>query len=448
MRSRSLAARLSIAVISVQVLSIGIAFACFPLLAPFTSYGLIADRTVRELMAESIDGHRSIIPNAALRSYGDARPTLRYAGADKSGVLRGSDPALAELLRAVAPRMSRPGSAMQLPSGPDRGNAVFLTTAMTATGPVVFATAGNRFGHEDLTSFWRAFLPAILPGYGPVLIAALIVVPLVLSRLLRPVTEAAVRARSLDIAKAERLLPIAGLPVEFEPLCESIDAALAKARYGIEQQRLFFANAAHELRTPIAVIQVQLQRLSTGERERDVILAQFRRLGMLVDQLLNVARLEHADEPMVRLDLAQLARRVAADCVPVALARGVLIACEVPTGPVPINGERRSLENALTAIIDNATKTEPRGGEVVVRVGSDTSLSVIDHGAGFSPEDRLHAFEPFWRKNDDGSGFGLGLASVRRVAEIHGGSASIDDGDGSGTRVTMTFKQGSEKAVP
>ena len=204
-------------------------------------------------------------------------------------------------------------------------------------------------------------------------------------------------------------------------------------------QGLFFANAAHELRTPIAVLQVQLQQLGVGGRERDVLLGQVKRLGLLVDQLLTVARLEYDAARMTNLDLAELARRVAADCVPVALARGVLIACEVPETPVPVTVDRRSVEGATMAIIDNATKAEPVGGEVIVRVDPDGALSVIDHGPGFTAEDRLHAFEPFWRKHDDGSGFGLGLAAVRRVAEIHGGSAWIEGEAGMGTRLTLRF---------
>ena len=233
MRLRSLSARLSVAVVVVQVIGIAIAFACFPLLAPFTSYGLIADRTVRQLVSESIDERHHIRPNEALRRYAKERPTLRFAAADAEGVLDGSDAHLAELLHVVAPRMRLAGSAMQLPRGPNREDNIFLTTVGTVRGAIVFATTGNRFGHEDVASVRQAFLPAILPGYGPVLIAALIVVPLVLSRLLRPVMDAAERARHLDIAKADRLLPIPGLPVEFEPLCAAIDAALAKARAGV-----------------------------------------------------------------------------------------------------------------------------------------------------------------------------------------------------------------------
>ncbi|TPG40582.1 sensor histidine kinase [Sphingomonas koreensis] len=439
MRLRSLSTRLSIAVIAVQAVGIAIAFACFPLLAPFTSYGLIADRTVRQLVSESIAVGHVIHPTDALRHYAQRRPTLRFAAADATGVLKGSDVRLAELLRVVAPRMRSPASAMQLTLGPNRGDRVFVTTVAATGGPIVLATTGNRFGSEDVASFWQAFLPAILPGYGPVLIAALIVVPLVLSRLLRPIMDAAERAWHLDIAKADRLLPIAGLPIEFEPLCAAIDAALAKARDGVIQQGLFFANAAHELRTPIAVMQLQLQQLSVGGRERDVLLGHARRMGLLVDQLLTVARLEHDATRMTTLDLVDLARRVAADCVPVALARGILIACEVPGTPVLVTVDRRSVEGAVMAIIDNATKVEPVGGEVIVKVDSDGALSVIDHGPGLVAEDRLHAFEPFWRKHDDGSGFGLGLAAVRRVTEIHGGSAMIEGDAGSGTRLTLRF---------
>lgn len=435
LRSASLGVRLSVAVASVQLLSVIVALALFPLLGPFTSYGLVADRTARSAVALSIGPAHAIEDRGRLREYRSSRPTLRYAAADSRGVLGGSDPALARLLARVAPQMLQPGSSMELAEGRGR-EAVFVTTVASGAGPIIFATTGNRFGWSDVPSYWLAFLPAVLPGYGPVLLAGLIVLPVVLAGLLRPLRRVAQKVGGFDIEGADTLLPVQGLPVELRPLCEEIDAALARLRGGFARQRLFFANAAHELRTPVAILQAQLQQSVPGSTA-DVALTQVRRLGVLVDQLLSVARLEHAQAEPVRLDLRSLARTAALDCAPVALGKGVLIACEMPDVPIWISGDRGSLHGAVTALIDNAVRVEPRGGEVLVQLDRDGVLSIVDHGPGFSQAERERAFEPFWRRDDDGSGFGLGLAAVRRTAEMHGGSALIADGETGGARLVI-----------
>jgi two-component system sensor histidine kinase QseC len=225
-------------------------------------------------------------------------------------------------------------------------------------------------------------------------------------------------------------LSSAGAPSELVPVVEALNALFARIATLLESERRFTADAAHELRTPIAAIRAQAQvALSENDaaRRHHALAATIEgadRLARLVDQLLTLSRLEAASGPgMERVDLAAIARRVAAEIAPAALAREQSLELDAET-PAPIRGNDPLLGVLVRNLLDNAVRYSPRGARVrvsVAREGGRISLRVEDSGPGMNDADRARLGERFFRAlGTEESGSGLGWSIVRRIAATHG----------------------------
>lgn len=219
--------------------------------------------------------------------------------------------------------------------------------------------------------------------------------------------------------------------------------AVTEARESEAAMRTFLADASHELRTPAAALQATAERLlrdQPARPARDAIEAQLardsRRLGQLVDDLLNLARLDAHEQPRREsLDLGELASAaVAATAISQPPGKVELVS----DGPVPITGDREALLRALGNLLDNASAV---ADTVVVEVSQTTggpTLQVTDDGPGVPADQRERIFEPFVRlRRGPRDGTGLGLAIVRRTIESHGGTISCDASPASGARFTV-----------
>jgi signal transduction histidine kinase len=234
-------------------------------------------------------------------------------------------------------------------------------------------------------------------------------------------------------------------------LVGSLNDLLARLNRALEVQRQFVADAAHELRSPLTAVQLQLQLLKRADSAEERALALERlergvqRSTRLVQQLMTLARQdpqepEQADAPV---DLDRLVREVAADLEPLAQRNGLTLMLD-SRAPLEIRGDQESLRVMLGNLIDNAVRYTPRGGTVTVRAraeGSDALLEVEDSGPGIPADQRDRVFDRFYRvPRQDASeeGSGLGLAIVKRVVDRHRGRISLDTGEaGSGLRVTI-----------
>lgn len=220
------------------------------------------------------------------------------------------------------------------------------------------------------------------------------------------------------------------------------DARRAVER-SLEQQRRFTANAAHELRTPLAVMRARLDGMGPGEAA--ALGPDVDRMGRLVDQLLSVARLEaRLVELEDGVDLRAVARDTVARLFPLALAEGKSIALEVPDAPVTVRGNAFVLEDALRNLIDNALRLTPAGGTVEVAVAVDGGLGagcleVGDRGPGLPHSLRDQLFEPFVHGRERREGAGLGLAIVAETAALHGGTVAAANRPGGGASFRLTL---------
>jgi two-component system sensor histidine kinase QseC len=246
-------------------------------------------------------------------------------------------------------------------------------------------------------------------------------------------------------------LEVADPPAEVAPLVESLNRLLARVRASIEGERRFTADAAHELRTPIAAVRAhaEVARAATAEGERraaaDSILAGCDRAAHAIDQLLTLARLDPADAGGRReaCDLREVARQVLADLAPVALARGIEV--ELAAGPpVVMAGSPGLLAILVRNLVDNAVRYSPAGASArvdVARAGAVARLVVTDQGPGVAPADRPALGQRFRRLGASReTGSGLGLSIVARIAELHRATVHFRDGPGGrGLCVVVEF---------
>jgi len=280
------------------------------------------------------------------------------------------------------------------------------------------------------------------------LIAALLT--LALRRALAPLSSAAseVTARSVE---ALHPIPMASHPAELHLLIAAINDLMARLGSALALQRHFLADAAHELRTPITALRLQLQLLErAGDESQRAAAQQELRAGVaraqhLVEQLLQLSRLE-PDTPALKrepVDLAELARTTVGRFSARAEDLGIDLGAAAP-GPVTVTGDAQQLTVLLDNLVENALRYTPRGGKVDVSAlwqGSVPCLAVADTGPGIPAAEREHVFDRFYRSAGSGAanGSGLGLAIVRAVAQRHGAQVALGDAPGAGLRVTVLF---------
>ena len=293
-------------------------------------------------------------------------------------------------------------------------------------------------------SAWRTVLPLLL-------IAPLAAIGIwwLAAKNLAPLERLAADLRSRD---AQSLAPVAtaGLPDELSPLARSLNQLLERLGHALDRQRAFVADAAHELRSPLTALRLQLELLgrardeSGREAAREAIGDGIERASRLVEQLLALARNEPgaAALTMQPVDLAELTRRALAETVGLAQSRHIDFELDAEA-PVPLQGDAVSLGLLVRNLADNAVRYSPAGSTVVVSVSADAEgalLRIDDAGPGIPEADRGRVFDRFVRRAEGGEqGSGLGLAIVRSVAALHGASVALDRSPMGGLRVDVRF---------
>lgn len=304
--------------------------------------------------------------------------------------------------------------------------------------------------HMAQESAAKLLLPLLLLS---ALVAALVV--FALRRGLQPLAHA---ARDIAARSAMALHPVAdaGVPSEVAPLVASINDLIARLGHAFSAQRRFMADAAHELRSPLTALRLQLQLLKTSgdEASRAAALAALDqgivRSQRLIEQLLQVARSEPDGEPtcLADVELGELARSVVsaacvkADRLQIDLGANVL-------DEVSVRGDRDQLAVLLTNLVENALRYTPPGGVVdvaVARRDGAAVASVIDDGPGIPAHERERVFDRFYRGQGaqaiarDGTGSGLGLAIVRAIAQRHAAQVTLHTpASGRGLEVRVAF---------
>jgi signal transduction histidine kinase len=245
-------------------------------------------------------------------------------------------------------------------------------------------------------------------------------------------------------------LPTSGLPDEVAPLVGALNGLLGRLGASLGAQRAFVADAAHELRSPLTALKLQMQLLLRAPDEAarvaaaGALTAGIDRAARLVEQLLALARAEPGAPAVahVPVDLGEVVRAAVAEMVPFANARGTRIELFAET-PVSVVGDATALTALVRNLTDNALRYAPAGSRVELRVSLDESvptLHVDDAGPGIAPADRERVFDRFYRHAaGDESGSGLGLAIVRGIAKQHHASVTLGESKLGGLSVVVRF---------
>jgi len=313
-----------------------------------------------------------------------------------------------------------------MPQGP-----LLLDVVLRDRAPSLIDGLVNEWGDE--------ILPLLLPVLG----TALLIGVWTIRRSLAPLARVADAASAITPRETGVRLPSDDLPAELVPLVTAVNDALDRLADGFRHQREFAADAAHELRTPLAVLSAHIETLpdksAAASLKQD--LAGMRRL---VDQMLAVAELDarplHVDS---EIDLAALAVELATAMAPLCLAQHRDLAVTGAEHPIRVHGDGAALRRALRNLIENAIAHSPERSAIEIHLadaaaGRGAMMSVRDQGPGFAPADRARVTQRFYRgRRAKGPGAGLGLAIVERIMTVHGGRLEIGAAPGGGAEVTL-----------
>ncbi|MFD4840049.1 ATP-binding protein [Achromobacter sp. NPDC058515] len=309
---------------------------------------------------------------------------------------------------------------------------------------VQFAKSAAQFRAEATARMWN--------GLGLLTLIFLLLTAatwLVMRRAFRAVDrarETILNRTDMDLAP----LPTAGMPGELRPFIASINHLLGRLSASLERERRFLADAAHELRTPLAALSAyaELAARSDTEAARTQAVHKLRdvatRTSRLAEQLLDQARIQAQNEPPTDvLELARLAEMIVRDSEALAARKGQRITLDAQ--PATVVGGLDALGILLRNLLDNALRYTPAGGRVAVASralpGGGAQLSVADNGPGIAPAERERVFDRFYRAPGAlESGSGIGLSLVALIAANHGARIDWEPGlDGRGVGLTVTF---------
>ncbi len=363
--------------------------------------------------------------------YSQGLEGLSYAVKDDSGHVllgsgRDSDAAHVPLAQALS-------------DTPVNGAQVYgVAVKSSPTGPWVAVAQNAQYPDVIFDDIVADYLSRI-GGFTVAILALLLVVDIVIiRRALRPVVEASRIASAIDPKRTDLRLPLKDLPRELVPLIVAVNEGLDRLEKGIKLQKEFTADAAHELRTPLAVLRVRINSLPHQE-QFFALKADIEVMSHVVSQLLEIAELENPtlkiDE---RVDLYAVAADVVSMVAPVAIGQGKEVAL---TGENAwVRGNQAMVFRAIRNLVDNAVKHTEAGSEVLVDVQAGGIVRVLDRGPGVPQTERALMVRRFWRARRDQEGAGLGLSIVSRIAELHGARLGIADRDGGGAVFSLAFK--------
>ncbi len=263
------------------------------------------------------------------------------------------------------------------------------------------------------------------------------IVPRLVRRNMHPITSVADAASRIEAGKTGQRLPEGTAPIEVAPLIRTVNGALDRLDDWTTSQRRFIADAAHELRTPITVLQVRLDGLPPGKITNE-LKEDCARLARLANRLLQIERVRSRTTPLAQTDLSALVQRAAVQFAPRALDAGVEIAFDAASSTVMVQADADAIEDAVTNLLDNAVRHGKSPIEIAVNAGASPSVDVIDSGGGIAEDFASRMFEPFVGTPGRG-GAGLGLTLVAEIMQAHNGRVFQQTLPGGKTRFRLQF---------
>ncbi|WP_312364680.1 HAMP domain-containing sensor histidine kinase [Ensifer sp.] len=422
-----------------------------------------AIKHLSEAVARDDGGGLYVRDTEELRAFRDDFPSLWFVIRDGAGhmVRQGSvPPAYAAAGGALMTNIGR--ATLRFDQGDRRPEAAFANVDTDAGRVQILAssiasrdendgleveisvnvdTAKDANGNPD----WLRVLPVLallilgllLPIILVMGVATLVTTPAVVRRSLAGLISTADQAGRIDIDNRAVQLETARVPTEIAPMVHAFNNALSRLDEGYDQRNRFLTDAAHELRTPIAILRTRAELLQEDPQSAS-LRKDIERLSHLAQQLLDRQVLEHGSGSRETVDLAALARTIAADFAPLAFEAGYELDFEArTTRPVPVLVQAQQIEQAVANLLRNAVEHGGNRGTITVLVDADGGIEIHDEGPGIPEAERDRVFEPFYRLRPRSSGAGLGLNLAREIARLHAGRVDILFGAWVGARIRL-----------
>lgn len=282
-------------------------------------------------------------------------------------------------------------------------------------------------------------LPIVLLILAVLCAMTFIAMPQIIGSAISGLQRAAERASHINIKMRGTRLPTTDLPTEVAILVEAVNAALERLDEGYARQERFIADAAHELRTPIAILQNRIELVGTEDGHR--LLLDVQRLANLAEQLLDLQRLDSQDTAFGTVNLVSICRQVIADLAPMAISSGYEPVFDAESETICVQADASSIERAVINLFQNAIAHGGGHGTIHIKVLSTFRIEVSDDGPGIPDDRRDWILEPFHRLKPMDQGSGLGLSLVREIMRRHGGSVGIGASESGGACFTLSFPE-------
>jgi two-component system, OmpR family, sensor histidine kinase TctE len=448
-RPRSLQVQLALSLAALYVAATAIAVAGIVYQAYSTADALSTEdlnRRARHLanvvVADSTGEAKAELPDWLAALYRSGR--FLYAARLPAGkVIAASNDEVADLVSRLPVPGEQPAYFRLTHFGAAARDYYGLTARVDSrVGPLWVTIARAADDDELVHSLLREFVFNIAWLVPLVAAATLAIGVVAIRRGLRPLRQASARAATIEPGSISVRLPVEDVPSEVQPLVAAMNQALDRLEKGFAMQRRFTADAAHELRTPLAILTGAIEHLAASH-DVAMLKSDVARMNRLVEQLLSVARLDAiALDVSGQVDLCSLAKDVVTYLAPVAVVSKRALAAQGTDGQVLVKGNRHALEDAVRNLVENAITHTVPGSEVVVEVDPKGGVRVADRGPGIAADERERIFDRFWRgKGSKAQGSGLGLAIVTEIMKAHHGSVEVDANPGGGSVFTLVFPE-------
>jgi signal transduction histidine kinase len=315
----------------------------------------------------------------------------------------------------------------------DVGKSRFFDASIPVTvdSETLWVQLSQDQAHRDvlIDDIVAEFLPHVAWVIVPILLALLGIDLLIFRKALHPLEEASALAQKIGPARTDLRLPEARMPRDVLPLVRAVNEALHRLERGFALQQEFVADAAHELRTPLAILRAEVEALADRQAAHE-LLSDIAGMTRIVNQLIETAEFDRLTiQPGDVADIRAVCFDVVAFMAPVTVAQGRNIAISGASEPVWVEGNAGALFQAARNLVENAIAHTPPGTTVEIAANSDGSIVVSDAGPGIPAEHRELIFQRFWRGDRRRTGSaGLGLSIVARIVSAHGGTIAVRNG--------------------
>lgn len=307
----------------------------------------------------------------------------------------------------------------------------YLTVGQNRTIDDVLIASASRDATRDLL-LW------LLPAF----VLLLVTIAMTVGDSLKPLRRLSADVQAIGPQNPDQKLLTTQVPNEVRPLVDAVNGLLSQLGRALRTQQQLSADTAHQLKTPLAIMQARLELLDKLPG-RDDLMNDIHRMTRLISQMLHYAQLMQAEPTLERTDLLPLVSDIISRVAPLAHSQKVGLELHAPDKPVWIKAESLLAGEAIQNLIDNAIRHSPDGATVDVTVHKDGKVDIADRGEGVPATERDWVFTRFWqgesRSQKQGGGSGLGLAIVAEIMRQHGGDATLAERKGGGSVFGLHF---------